>query len=42
MSDQRYTPEFKIEAVRQVTGQVYKVGDVARLRRYTQKYAQVD
>ncbi len=30
MSGKRYTEEFKIEAVKQVTDRGYKVGDVAR------------
>ena len=30
MSGKRYTEEFKVEAVKQVTDRGYKVGDVAK------------
>lgn len=31
MSSKRYTDEFKIEAVKQVLGRSYKIGEVAKL-----------
>jgi transposase len=49
MSGKRYTEEFKIEAVKQITDRGYKIGEVAKrlgvtaksLHDWTQKYGDV-
>lgn len=42
MSGKRYTEEFKIEAVKQVTDRGYKIGDVAERLGVTSTFSCLD